>query len=583
MSGRWFTVLNPRQANWTAIGPLPTTSAFPNNGGFTSGRINSIAVSPADDQIVLIGAATGGIWRSTNGGTSFSPVSDTQADLGVGAIAFAPSNPNIAYAAMGDVDNNYFGTGILKSTDAGATWTRVNNATFPERGNGVAIQVDPANADKVFAAVHSVNDPTGGTLVAGIFVSTNGGVSWTNPLSGLASDVVLHPTNPQIVYAGMRFLFGDLPGLYKSTNGGVSFTRVYDSPYTSSQSATREFRVAVTPASPNRVYIYYGTRTTSPASVRLERSDDAGATWTNRGPISTNVGGVDPGQFGYNTYLAASPTDANTVYVGTRDLFRSTDSGVNFTDLSNSFAPPWPNGNYTPNNQKFHADQQSFAFQPGSSTIFYCGNDGGIWKTTNSGTSFTSLNTSLSLTQFVGFALHPTDATRSYGGSQDNGTQRRTTGTNWTEFSGGDGGKLVINPLNPSMVYHSYVEGSISRSLNNGTTNNVEIADATLLGEPAAGGRIDFYPPIVGNGVNASLYVGTYRLWRCDNCDDTTRSIDNGNPPTWTAPGGTFDQTKANGDTLSAIAVARSNNQVIYTGSRDGRDDGQHRRRCKLD
>ena len=104
---------------WSPIGPLPTTSSFPNNGGPTSGRINAIAVSPLNPQIVLIGSATGGIWRSTNGGTSFAPVTDTHVDLAVGSIAFSTANPAIVYAGMGDNDNGYFGSGVLRSTDAG--------------------------------------------------------------------------------------------------------------------------------------------------------------------------------------------------------------------------------------------------------------------------------------------------------------------------------------------------------------------------------------------------------------------------------------------------------------------------------
>ena len=98
--------------------------------------------------------------------------------------------------------------------------------------------------------------------------------------------------------------------------------------------------VAVTPAAPESVYIYFGSDG-PPAQVRLEESTDAGATWTNRGVVSSNAGGLDPGQFGYNSYLAVSPTNANTVYVGARDIFRSTDSGVTFTNLINSFAPPY--------------------------------------------------------------------------------------------------------------------------------------------------------------------------------------------------------------------------------------------------
>lgn len=570
--------LRPQGAGtrWAPIGPLPTTSAYQANGGFNSGRINAIVVSPANVQLVLVGSATGGIWRSTDGGTSFSPVSDNQADLGVAAIAFAPSDPNIVYAAMGDLDNNgYFGTGILKSTDAGLTWTRINNTSYPSKGNSVAIQVDPTDADRVYAAQYnSLNAATGGNFASGLYVSTNGGVAWTRTLSGLASDLVIHPTNRQIIYAGMRFVFGtgELPGLYKSVDAGLTWTRVYDSPYAANSTSTREFRVAVSPQSPNRVYIYFGTAATSPAQVRLERSDDAGATWTDNGVLANDSTGVDSGQFGYNTYLAVSPTNSNNVYVGARDVFRSTDAGSTFSNINNSFAAPYPNGPYTPRSQKFHADQQSFAFQPGNGNIFYCGNDGGIWKTTNFGTTFTSLNSTLSLTQFIGISVNPTDTTKSYGGAQDNGSQRRTVGAGWTEFSGGDGGKSVVNPVNPSMIFSSYVRGSISRWIDNASRYNGKIADASVLGEPASGARIAFYPPIVGNAVDSKIYVGTRRLMRCEDCDDSTKFIgNNGTPPTWIAPGGAFDQTRGGTDTLSAIAVARSNNLIIYTGSRDGR------------
>ena len=289
------------------------------------------------------------------------------------------------------------------------------------------ILVDPTNPNKVFLAQMNFLDAANNiSFVSGIHVSNDGGVNWTRTLNCSVRDLVLHPANPQIVYAGVSFRPGGIPGLYKSVDGGQTWNNVYASPYASSSAATRDFRVAVTPANPNRVYVYFGTRTTTPFEVRLEMSDDAGATWTNRGVINNNS--IDPGQFGYNTYLVASPTNPDTVYVGTRDLFRSTDGGVTFIDLSNSFASPWPNGSYQPLSQKFHADQQSFAFDPENGNTFYVGNDGGLWKTADNGFTFTSLNTSLSLTQFVSLGVHPTDPTRSYGGTQDNGTQLRLAG-----------------------------------------------------------------------------------------------------------------------------------------------------------
>ncbi len=553
---------------WSPIGPLPTTSAFPNNGGPTSGRINAIAVSPLDPQIVLIGSATGGIWRSSNGGTTFVPVTDTHVDLAVGSIAFATANPAIVYAGMGDNDQGYFGSGVLRSMDAGLTWTRINNTTLPEKGQSTKILVDPTNPNKVYLAQFNYLDAVNNiSFVNGIYVSNDGGVNWTRTLNCSVRDLAIHPTNPAILYAGVSFRPGGVPGLYKSIDGGQTWNNILASPYVSSSTATRDFRVAVTPANPNRVYVYFGTRTTNPFEVRLEMSDDAGATWTNRGVIGNTS--LDVGQFGYNTYLAASSINADTIYVGTRDLFRSTDGGVTFTNLSTSFAP---NGNYQPFSQKFHADQQSFAFDPESSSTFYAGNDGGLWKTTDNGVSFTSLNNTLSLTQFVSMGVHPTDAARSFGGTQDNGTQMRLAGgSGWREFSSGDGGRLVINPLNPEMVFTSYVNGVMNRYTANGLSFSGKISDADSFAEPSSGPRIAFYPPIVSNGVDSKIYLGTWRLFICSDCNDTTRRYNTANLPTWTAPGGLTDLTNGGSDVLSAIGVAKSNNNIIYTGSRAGR------------
>jgi hypothetical protein len=146
---------------WRSIGPSPTTAAFPDNWGVTSGRINAVAVHPANPQIVLIGAATGGIWRSRDGGANFVPASDTHVDLAVGSIAFSKSNPAVVYAGMGDLGNGYFGTGILKSFDGGATWARVSNDSLPPLGTTARIEVDPNNANRVYVlqATYTLTTP----------------------------------------------------------------------------------------------------------------------------------------------------------------------------------------------------------------------------------------------------------------------------------------------------------------------------------------------------------------------------------------------------------------------------------------
>jgi Ni/Co efflux regulator RcnB len=147
--------------SWQSIGPRPTTSLFESSVGIVSGRINTVAVSPADPQLILVGGVTGGIWRSIDGGANWTAVSDNQADLAVGSIAFAPSNPNVVYAGMGSPGgsvNDYLGNGVLRSADAGQTWTRVGNAAttpveerLPDTGVTAKILVHPTNADKVFS------------------------------------------------------------------------------------------------------------------------------------------------------------------------------------------------------------------------------------------------------------------------------------------------------------------------------------------------------------------------------------------------------------------------------------------------
>lgn len=554
---------------WTPLGPAPTSGNGP--GGVVSGRINEIAISPANTQLILVAGATGGIWRSTNGGTTFVPVTDSLVDLAVGTIAFAPSDPNIVYAGLGDRDNGYWGTGVLRSNDAGATWTRVNNTTLPNRVQATRIRVDPANPERVYIALNTFQNPANGQPgIGGILISTNGGVNWTVSLNGLATDLAIHPTNSQIIYAALQYRTPDTAtrGLFKSSNGGQTWANVLASPYTASLSATKDFRIAVTPADPDRVYAYFGTDG-PPKELRLEVSTDAGATFTNRGVISNNI--LDPGQFGYNTFLEASPTDADTVYVGARDIFRSTDGGVTFANLINSHAPPYDPGTFTESLQKMHTDQQAFTFEPGSSTTFYAANDGGIFKTTNSGTTFTSLNDTLSLVQFIGISMHPTDPNRSYAGAQDNGTQRRVgVGQIWREFVGGDGGKSVINPVDPTMVFPSYTNGNIGRVTNNGSGPSSDIASTAVFGEEGTE-RIGFYPPIVSNGVDPRIYSGSWRLFICTDCNDLNKALGTPNPPTWTAPGGMFDQTRGGNDVLSSITVAPSELNTIYTGSNQGR------------
>jgi photosystem II stability/assembly factor-like uncharacterized protein len=560
---------------WRPIGPAPTTPAFPSNWGYTSGRVNAVAVSPVDPQLLLVGAATGGIWRSTDGGANFTPTSDTQVDLAIGSIAFSRSNPQIVYAGMGDFySNSYFGTGVLRSNDAGRTWTRVNVAGLPALGTTSKIEVDPTNANRVYLVQYLQYNAgcLNSSCSSGVYVSNDGGATWTRTFAGLVRDLAISLVNPQVIYIGVRRneqLIHELPGLYRSLDGGSTWLRVLtlNTFFIDYSDTTRvDLRIATTPAAPNTIYILTGN-TIAESGLRIEMSTDGGLTWTTR-----STAGIDPGQFGYNAYIQVDPTNPSILYVGTRDVFKSVDGGASWFSLTRNFVAPYNCNNcYQPTGSLSHPDQHSFAFDPTNPNIFYIGNDGGLSKTTNGGASFQSLNATLALTQFVGLAMHPTDPTRTYGGTQDNGTQFRTGANGWQEFAPGDGGHVVVNAPDPSIVFSTYVEGSIRRwRFNNtgGRTNDLNTSNATF-GESASGARINFYAPFTTSGVDQRLFFGTWRLFASNDLGAS-----------WAALGGSVDLTKGladpannrpSDDVLSAIGVERrAGAQVIYTGSAQG-------------
>jgi photosystem II stability/assembly factor-like uncharacterized protein len=556
------------QQVWTPVGPAPTVkqSQYQTDWGGTSGRINAVAVSPANPQLILVGASTGGIWRSTDGGANFVPVSDEQVDLAVSWIAFAPGNPVVVYAGMGDIDYGYLGSGVLKSTDAGQTWTRVSNATLPD-GVAARLEVDPTNSERVYLAQYSAfNRSTNLRSISGLYISTDGGVNWTKTLAGQARDVIIHPTDAQILYATLAgqsvdSVDGNLDGLYRSTDRGHTWTNI-PVPIDGFHAGLKDFRVAISPADPQRIYAYHGTLFFGETRLRVSR--DGGATWQTR-----SLSKVDSGQFGFCTYLFADPASADTLYLGSRDLYKSTDGGSTWTNLTNNFSPAArDNWTYHPSLASTHADQQAFAFEPGNSSVVYLANDGGLWKSTNAGATLQSLNGTLSLVQFNSLVLHPTDAGFSIGGTQDNGTQRRlkdeqtNAPTNrWTDMSGSDGGACVINPVNPNIFYGTYYSAWVNRYkvTASGISFDKEIGTFSTWGESNLNARIPFYPPFTGNEVDQTLYFGTWRLFKSVNLGDT-----------WVAPAPETDLTKGERDVLSAIAVARSNTNVIYTGSAKG-------------
>lgn len=517
---------------WQSIGPNPTNSAFPDNWGVTSGRINTIAVSPADANLVIIGSATGGIWRSADGGTTFIPVIDDQVDLAVGSIAFAPSDPKIVYAGMGDGPGGYLGTGVLKSTDSGLTWKRISNDTLPAPGRSYRIQVDPNDPNRVYAAqLAQLSNGTSQTA-AGFFLSTDGGINWTKTLSGTARDLVIKPNDPKTLYLAINGT------IQRSLDGGKTWNIIYNG-----GSATK---VAVTAADPQKVYVLALVSN----NLRVAVSDNGGNTFNLIGA----AGQLDKGQFGYNDYIYVDATNPQNIYVGTRDVYKTTDGGNTWANITQNFEV---SGRYHPDRATSHPDQHSFTFDPNNPQTIYIGNDGGISKSTDSGATFQSINNSLDLTLFVAGAVHPTDPLIVYGGTQDNGTQRHlTSSSTWEEFFSGDGGNVVVAQLKPSTIFSTYIFNFIFRLTNNGDVFDKTVGDDDVFNND----RVAFYPPFTGNKINNRLYFGTYRLYTSDDLGDS-----------WTPSAGQKDLTQGSSDTLNTIGVSSVDPNTIYTGSAQGR------------
>jgi len=550
----------PITENWKPIGPVPIMARFPSMG-VTAGRVSCVAVSPVDPQTVLVGGATGGIWRSTDGGNTFVPASDDQVDLSVGSIAFAPSNAQIVYAGMGDVAGGYMGTGVLKSVNSGQSWTRISGSTLPAPGLIANIIVDPSDPDRVYITQYSYRASTGEGEVrsSGFFLSDDGGKTWHKTFTGMPTDLVQQPGSPNTLYLAVRTTFADSPpsaGVYKSVDGGLNWNVTYTAPFLSAF----DVKLGVTPAQPESLFAFIGGPVGNNSIVSLLVSRDGGGTWTD-----LQLRNIDLGQFGYNSYIAIDPTNANTLYIGTRDVYKSTNGGVDWTNLTRNWQR-FANGfGFSPEEAASHSDQHVLAFGPSSPNVIYIGNDGGLSRSMDGGESFVSLNGTLSLTQFNSVSLHPTDATRSCGGTQDNGALVRTGPlAQWTEFISGDSGGCLMNPSDPSIIYSSYVFGAIYRFRNNGSVFDGAIADSGTFSEPADTPRIGFYPAFAVDPANGWLHFGTWRLYS---------SSDRGN--TWKLSPNPIDLTQGvtnfGADVLSTIAVDPRDSKVIFTGSAQGR------------
>lgn len=457
----------PVPVAWHPIGPFSiphgqTYGKGPRSRPSVSGRISSVAIDPGDPAHILIGAAAGGVWESRDGGKHWDPRTDDQPALAVGAVVFDPTNPQFAYAGLGE-GNFYrrFGTGLLRSTDGGTTWGV--HATTPFVGLGFYdLVVDPQNNNHLLAAT-----------TAQLAESTNGGSSWSVRRSRLTWNISMHPA-PPVGGSSIREVFAACnDGLVRSTNGGTNWSAV---PLPGAPGTFTRLEVRHAPSNGDVVYVFGA----GAGSGFLWRRNSAGGGFSAI-PVPP---GLNINQAWYDWFLAVAPNNPDVVYLG--------EIGVQKGVRSPNGSWSWTNIAARQTGDSIHPDQHAIAFSPVDPNVVFIGNDGGIYRSPDAGTTWDSLNRGLNICEFQYMAQHPLYDAWLIGGTQDNGTMRYEGGDVWYHVADGDGGDCGVNASSPYTCFHTYYGMGMERSTTGGAWGSWSWIGPNV----PAGYDALFYPPM---------------------------------------------------------------------------------------
>ncbi len=421
-------------ANWQLVGPNYT----PTGGG--NGRLNCIAFHPTDTNTFYVGAPVGGIWKTTNGGLSWTTSTDFLSCIGISDIVINPLNPNIMYMGTGDKDaGDSYSIGVMKSYDAGENWiptTLTFESQLARKVNRLLIH--PTDTSTIIAATSY-----------GIYKTTDGGITWNRKKLGNFKDMVFKPSNPDIIYAATS------GSIHRSINGGETF-QILEFPmlnFTPSR-----ITLAVTPADSNYIYGIIGNSSNQGLGTLILSTD--GGNSFNIKQQSNNLlgwstdGDDEGGQAWYDLALAANPIQKNILFSGGVNIWRSVNSATSFTINAH-----WYGGDGKP---YVHADIHELKFAPNSNRLYAC-TDGGLFVTRNNGQTWTDISTNLVIAQIYRMDQSTQNANLILTGWQDNGTNLGTD-DNWQEVLGGDGMDCAIDYLNDQTMYGSYYYGAFYRS-----------------------------------------------------------------------------------------------------------------------
>jgi len=543
-----------------------------------SGRVAAIAaVHDGARLTVYIGAASGGVWKSVNGGTTYKPVFDKQPVQSIGAITIDPKNPKVVWVGTGEAwtrNSVSIGDGVYKSIDGGDSWTNVG---LKESEHVAKILVDPTESNTVYVCVPgklwSDSDERG------VYKTTDGGKSWTKILTGAnastgCSMISLDPQNPKTLFAGMwdfrrkGWTFrsgGDGPtaasgsGLFKSVDGGASWTELDEK--SANGLPTKPWgRIAVTvaPSKPNVVYAF--VEAVVPTNG-LYRSDDGGKTWEARDRSQAMIWRPF-----YFANLIVDPKNESRLYKPDLNLVVSNDGGASFSNISGGA----------------HGDFHDVWVDPDNPDHLITGDDGGVWYSYDAGNKWWK-GDNLPISQFYHVSLDMDRPYHVYGGLQDNSSwvgesqyPGGVTNSRWENMYNGDGFWMFVDPADPDYIYAEYQGGEIGR-VNRRTheTRNIK----PLPGYKEGKLRYNWNTPIYLSPTRkGTVYIGAQFLFRSRDFGQTWERVspdlttnDPAKQQQELSGGVTIDNSAAETHTtIYAIAESPLNPNVIWVGTDDG-------------
>ena len=511
------------------------------------GRITDVEILQSQPNTYYAAAASGGVFKSENAGTSWQAIFDNELTLAIGDIAIAPSDEDIIYVGTGEPNAGggsvaYDGNGVYRSDNAGETWSHIG---LEQTGSISKIIVHPANPDIAYAAAMGHLFSTGSDR--GLFRTLDGGQHWENVLfindsTGII-DLAIHPNNPNILYAAAwqrvrtayrRAYGGPSSGIFKSIDGGTTWQMLSSG----LPDAAGRIGITISPLYPNILYAMYEHESSGYLQA-IYRSNNNGSTW-----VKKSIAGINNAPYTYwFGKIIADPVDSNAVYLTGLDLYKSTNGGLSWSDIFTNM----------------HIDQHAVAFHPDNPDIILVGNDGGVYRAQDGIEDATHLNT-LPITQFYTCEIDHSFPERLYGGAQDNSTMRTLTGStdDWHIIYPGDGFRVLVDPVNNQYIYAEYQYGVFGRSLDGGLSFDYAL-DGILNGD-----RFNWNTPVVLNPTDPSeLFLGSQRLYK---------SVDHAE--NWTAISPDLAENISPSvtpfGTITSISVSPVNDQILFVGTDNG-------------